>query len=186
MYLRALKSGGLMSLNNEELTQNAFDNQMNASIEDLFVDYKVPIYQFVYRYCQDEQLSHDIVQDTFIRFLKYQERYDDKKSSVKTYLFRKAYQLMINRLKRQSRFRRLLPFLYQQYRQPELPHEDKLTIQESLLKLPDKQRAVILLTYYHDQSQKEISKILAIPVGTVKSRLHAALKRLKFLMEGIE
>src|SRR5699024_4305278 len=101
MYLRALKSGGLMCLNNEELTHNAFENQMNASIEDLCVDYKVTIYQFVYRYCQGEQLNHDIVQDTFIRFFKYQERYDDKKSSVKTYLFR---------LKRQSRFRRLLPF----------------------------------------------------------------------------
>ncbi|MFD2212457.1 RNA polymerase sigma factor [Metabacillus endolithicus] len=153
------------------------------SIEELFVTYKPSIYQFVYRYCQDEQLSIDIVQDTFIRFHKYHETFDESKSSVKTFLFRMAYQIMINRLKRRNRFKKLLPFLYQQNDQHELPLEDKLTIQSAIQQLPDDQRAVILLTYYHDQTQKEISKILEIPIGTVKSRLHTSLKKLKVLLE---
>ncbi|WP_338029614.1 RNA polymerase sigma factor [Gracilibacillus alcaliphilus] len=153
------------------------------SIGKLFLMYKTPIYQFIYRYCQDEQLCLDIVQDTFIRFQKYQKHFDEEKSSIKTYLFRMAYQLMINRLKRRSRLEKLLPFLYMQSQQHTLSHEDKLTVQSAILQLPDEQRAVILLTYYHDMPQKDISEILDIPIGTVKSRLYTSLRKLKALLE---
>lgn len=153
------------------------------SLEELFITYKTPIYQFVYRYCQDEQLCFDLVQDTFVRFHKYQEHFDGKKSSIKTYLFRIAYQLMINRLKKRSRMKKILPFLYLQSQQQSLSYEDKLTVQAAIQQLPNEQRAVILLTYYHDLKQKDISEILGVPVGTVKSRLHASLKKLKKLLE---
>ncbi len=57
--------------------------------------------------------------------------------------------------------------------------DEKLTIQEAILQLSEKQRAVILLVYYHDLPQEEIAQILSIPLGTVKSRLHNAIKTLK-------
>lgn len=169
-----------MSLNNKSMS---IERQEELTTEELFVTYKKPIYQFVYRYCQDEQLSIDIVQDTFVRFHKYQADFDENKSSLKTFLFRMAYQLMINRLKRRSRMKKLLPFLYQQNEQHGLSLDDKLNIQAAIKELPDDQRVVILLTYYHDLTQKDISTILEIPIGTVKSRLHSSLKKLKVLLE---
>lgn len=181
MFLKGLKSGGPMSLNKETVVDGLAKEEL--SLEALFITYKMPIYQFVYRYCQDEQLSIDIVQDTFIRFHRYQERFDEKKSSMKTYLFRMAYQLMINRIKKQNRMKRLLPFLFQQTEQAEVSLDDKLTVQAAIGQLPSEQRAVILLTYFHDLKQKEIAGILEIPVGTVKSRLHTSLEKLKLLME---
>lgn len=51
------------------------------------------------------------------------------------------------------------------------------------MKVPEDQRAVLILYYYHDMQQKEIAQILGIPVGTVKSRLHAGMKKLKQLLE---
>lgn len=160
--------------------------QVKYSIEELFVTYKTPIYQFVYRYCQDEQLCLDLVQDTFIKFHKYQVHFDEKKSSIKTYLFRIAYQLMINRLKKDNRMKKILPFLYMNNQHQEPLFENKLTVQAAIQQLPDKQRAVIILTYYHDLTQKDISEILEIPIGTVKSRLDASLKKLKVLLEDNE
>jgi len=62
---------------------------------------------------------------------------------------------------------------------PRISADEKLTIQEAILRLPDKQRAVILLVYYHDLPQEEIAQILSIPLGTVKSRLHNAMRTLK-------
>lgn len=171
-----------MSLNKEVASMDT-EKRDKHSMEELFVTYKTPIYQFVYRYCQDEQLSFDLVQDTFVRFHKYQKHFDEKKSSIKTYLFRMAYQLMINRLKKRGRMKKILPFLYVQSQKKGLPFEDKLTIQTAIQQLPDEQRAVILLTYYHDLTQKDISETLGIPLGTVKSRLHASLKKLKVLLE---
>lgn len=171
-----------MSLNKGAASKET-EKWQAVSMEELFITYNKPIYQFIYRYCQDEQLCLDLVQDTFIRFQKYRARFDEEKSSMKTYLFRMAYQLMINRLKRRNRMEKILPFLYMQTQQQPLTYEDKLTVQAAILQLPHEQRAVILLTYYHDMTQKEIAEILDIPIGTVKSRLHASLKKLKGLLE---
>ncbi|MRU04757.1 sigma-70 family RNA polymerase sigma factor, partial [Bacillus anthracis] len=46
-------------------------------------------------------------------------------------------------------------------------------------KLPYKLKQVIILRYLHDYSQEEVAQILHIPIGTVKSRIHAALKKLR-------
>ena len=47
---------------------------------------------------------------------------------------------------------------------------------ELIHKLPYKLKQVIILRYLHDYSQEEVAEILHIPIGTVKSRIHAALK----------
>ncbi|WP_186576740.1 RNA polymerase sigma factor [Aquibacillus kalidii] len=156
-------------------------NQRNLEI--LFLEYRKPIYRFVYRFTQDEQLSVDIVQDTFIKFNKYQSNYDEKQSNIKTYLFRIAYQLMVNRIKRRERMKKILPFLNQQLFNSEVTTEDRLTIQWALKMLSKEQRVVIILMYYHDLTQQNISDILEIPLGTVKSRVHHGLLKLRQLME---
>lgn len=46
-------------------------------------------------------------------------------------------------------------------------------------KLPYKLKQVIILRYLHDYTQEEVAHILHIPIGTVKSRIHAALKKLR-------
>lgn len=57
--------------------------------------------------------------------------------------------------------------------------EAGLDLLDAIHQLPDAQRDVILLFYYNDRTFAEISEILQCPVGTVKSRLHQALKKLK-------
>lgn len=59
-----------------------------------------------------------------------------------------------------------------------------LDLQRCLLLLPDDQRAVLLLVALEDLSYAEVARILAIPVGTVMSRLSRARARLHALMEG--
>ncbi|PPA69472.1 hypothetical protein C4B60_16010 [Jeotgalibacillus proteolyticus] len=46
------------------------------------------------------------------------------------------------------------------------------------------ERAVILLFYYHDMTHKQMAEVLDIPIGTVKSRLHRAIQKLKEEWEG--
>ena len=85
---------------------------------------------------------------------------------------------MINKLNRRKRWQTLMPFLVP-IQKKTLQAEDTLVIQQAISNLPDKQRAVILLAFYEDLPQEDISLILDIPVGTVKSRLHHAIKALK-------
>jgi RNA polymerase sigma factor (sigma-70 family) len=55
----------------------------------------------------------------------------------------------------------------------------------SLMRLPPEQRAVLLLVALEDMSYEEAAKVLAIPLGTVMSRLSRARNRLRELMEGL-
>ena len=137
-----------------------------------------PLYCFLFRYTREEQLSIDIVQDTFERLQYIKQDFDQQKGTVKAFLFQIAYRLMINKLNRRKKWRTLFPFLVPTESR-RLSADEKLTVQEAILQLPEKQRAVILLVYYHDLPQEEIAQILSIPLGTVKSRLHNAIKTLK-------
>lgn len=57
--------------------------------------------------------------------------------------------------------------------------EAGLDLLAAVHRLPAAQRDVILLFYYRDMTFEEISRVLSCPVGTVKSRLHQSLKKLK-------
>ncbi|QKS73144.1 sigma-70 family RNA polymerase sigma factor [Paenalkalicoccus suaedae] len=144
----------------------------------LYEDMKGPLYSFLFRYTHEEQFSIDLVQETFERVKKYEGNYNQEKGSMKNYLFQVAYRLLITKLNRRKTFRRILPFLYTS-QEKTLDTADQMTVRDAVLALPDKQRAVIILTYYHDLTQVEIGSILEIPVGTVKSRLHKATATLK-------
>jgi len=52
-------------------------------------------------------------------------------------------------------------------------------VRESIARLPDALRQTLVLAYHQDLKYREIAEILKIPVGTVKSRLHAALEKLQ-------
>lgn len=137
-----------------------------------------PLYCFLYRYTCEEQLSLDTVHDTFEKLQKARADYDRQKGSVKSYVFQIAYRLMLNKLNRRKKWRTLLPFLIPAT-VSSISLDEKLAVQEAIDKLPEKQKAVVLLSYYDDLTQDEIAQILSIPIGTVKSRLHNAIKTLK-------
>jgi RNA polymerase sigma-70 factor (ECF subfamily) len=59
-----------------------------------------------------------------------------------------------------------------------------LDIQRCLLRLPEEQRAVLLLVSVEDLSYGEVARITGVPLGTVMSRLSRARSRLRELMEG--
>lgn len=142
-----------------------------------------PLYCFLFRYTTEEQLSIDTVQDAFVVLQKKKHLYQASSGTVKAYLFQIGYRLLMNKLNRRRKWRALLPFLVPVYTSV-LQQDDKMLIQQAIAQLPEKQRAVILLAYYEDLPQQAIAQILNIPVGTVKSRLHQAMKALKNQLEG--
>ncbi|MEK4129527.1 RNA polymerase sigma factor [Solibacillus sp. FSL W8-0474] len=166
-----------MTLTNEELMQQV----QTGNIEALGVLYErlhEPLYCFLFRYTKEEQISIDTVHDAFEILQKKHQQYNSSLGTVKSFLFQIAYRHLINKLNRRKRLQKLLPFLVPLPKKA-LHTDDKLMIQQAIAKLPDKQRAVILLAYYEDLPLEEISLILSIPTGTVKSRLHKAIQVLK-------
>lgn len=169
----------------EDELMTAYQNGDDRALEGIYTLLKQSLYSFIFRYTRDEQLSIDIVQDTFVKLQRYKHHYNPRNGKLKSYLFQIAYRLMITRLNRRKKWRSLLPFLTP-IQSEEFHHSERMTIREAIAKLPEIQRAVVLLFYYHDLPLEEIAKILEIPIGTVKSRLHTAIKRLKEELEGDE
>lgn len=160
-----------------------YQNGDEGALGHVYASFRKPLYAFVYRYSRDEQLSIDVVQDTFVKLQRYKMDFDPEKGKLKSYLFQIAYRLMVTKLNRRKKWRHLLPFLAPVPEKASHP-ADKIAVREAVSDLPDTQRAVIILFYYHDLPQEEVARILDIPVGTVKSRLHTAIRQLKHALEG--
>jgi RNA polymerase sigma-70 factor (sigma-E family) len=65
-------------------------------------------------------------------------------------------------------------------------HDDRLVLQRALLSLAPRQRAVIVLRYYEDLTEKQTADQLGIAVGTVKSQAREGLARLRLLVPDLE
>jgi RNA polymerase sigma-70 factor, ECF subfamily len=64
----------------------------------------------------------------------------------------------------------------------ELPAETDWELVQALQQLPEEQRITVVLRFFHDLTIPQTAQVMSVPDGTVKSRLHTALARLRSLM----
>jgi RNA polymerase sigma-70 factor (ECF subfamily) len=149
------------------------------------------LYKIAYSYFKDEDSASDAVQDAVVTAYKNINKLKDKdkfNSWITTILVNRCREIL----------RRNKVIVFQQYDANvidtkilnEAKHlsdyekvENKLYFINLLNKLDEKYRDVIRLKYFGDYTLAEISTILDIPLGTVKSRLNFAIKKLKKLLE---
>ncbi len=155
----------------------------------LFRRYQLPLYVYVFELVHHEQVSLDIVQETFINAVRHlgSLREDAKFGS---WLFGIAHQKCIQRWRKQGREDLLREEFTGAPPEFEEGPDDLLIRQEQeaefmklLQQLPPPQRSVLLLHYVEDFSLGEIAAVTATQPGTVKSRLHYARKALRKLVE---
>jgi RNA polymerase sigma-70 factor, ECF subfamily len=155
--------------------------------------YKNSVYQLSYRMLGNQQEAEDIAQEAFIRaFVNINSFNQDLKFS--TWLFRIATNLCIDRIRKKKPDYYLDAEVYGKegltmYSQipsntplPEAELESlelQETVQKEILKLPEKYRSAIVLKYVEELSLNEISEILDLPLGTVKTRIHRGREALR-------
>ena len=124
--------------------------------------------------------GEDLVQETYLRLWKYRREYKPT-AKLSTFLFLMARQVRIDALRRQTRRENREEKWIGEQPTSEGPkafgvRED---VRWALAKLSEPLRDVIELGVFQDLPYAEVAEILGIPVGTVKSRMHNALKELK-------
>lgn len=148
--------------------------------------YKNSVYQLSYRMLGNKQEAEDIAQEAFIRaYVNINSFNQDLKFS--TWLFRIATNLCIDRIRKKKPDYYLdaevfgtegLTMYSQIPANTPLPETEleslelQETVQKEILKLPEKYRSAIVLKYIEELSLNEISEILDLPLGTVKTRIH--------------
>jgi len=127
--------------------------------------------------------GEDLVQETYLRLWEYRDRYVPT-AKLSTFLFLIARQVRIDALRRvTNRERREESWGREQpdVAAPALPTRED--VRWAVSRLTDPLREVVELGVFQDLPYAEVSEILGIPVGTVKSRMSNALKKLKEIFD---
>jgi len=133
----------------------------------------------------DRQAAEDIVQETMLRAWQHPDS-RGLQAAPRAWLFTTAHRLVIDRWRRISVRPQEVADIQLQHVSVR-DHADTalsgLVVKEALSALTDKYRAVIVQVYLNGRTANETATVLDIPVGTVKSRLHNAVRALRAVLE---
>ncbi len=158
----------------------------DQAFTQLVETYQRPVYNLCYRMLGEPEAAEDAAQETFLRAFQHLGRYDPKRSFA-TWLLSIAAHYCIDRLRR----RRFSTFSIDEEDDDspafEIPdtdapnperesvrREEKEKLHGLLDSLDPRDRAAIVMRYWHDASEVEIAEALGLTVSAVKSRLHRA------------
>ncbi|MBC6975002.1 sigma-70 family RNA polymerase sigma factor [Bacillus sp. Xin] len=157
--------------------QEAYSELYDKTIQD--------VYKTVHFLIEEKIDVDDVVQEIYIQLYQSLSKYNPERPFRPWLLGLAIRQIHSYRRKRWMRLR-ILKKAEEQKKPIEFDFSsdivNKISNQKLIAlihKLPYKLKQVIILRYLHDYSQEEVANILHIPVGTVKSRIHAALKKLR-------
>jgi RNA polymerase sigma-70 factor (ECF subfamily) len=144
------------------------------------------VYRTALAITNDPEAAADLLQDVFLRMHRFAHRIDPQRPLI-PWLYRMTVNLAYSWIKRRNRWIRSLNEMAQWLSRARDPTPDQIAeqdenrqlIQRAIAALPVTQRIVVVLYYIGELTLKEISEILEIPVGTVKSRLHYGRRSLK-------
>lgn len=167
-----------------------------TELENCILLYGKDIYSFCKNLALHTQEADDLYQDTFLKATELAGSIDYEKNP-KSYLLSIALRIWKNKKRKYAWRNRIAGTLSlsEEISVPDngspdislegmaLQKEEVLLVRRAVNALPDKLRIPVLLFYMEEMSAAQISKILKIPEGTVKSRLYLARKRLKKELE---
>jgi RNA polymerase sigma-70 factor (ECF subfamily) len=148
------------------------------------------VYRTALGITNDREAAADLLQDVFLRINRFSHRIDPDRP-LEPWLYRVTANLTYTWLKRRSRWYRYLMELGDWLTRDRGPgplkqlemEEEVASLRKAVAALPPQQRTVVVLYYMNDVAVEDISRILEIPEGTVKSRLHYARRALRQRLE---
>lgn len=148
----------------------------------LFQMYEADIYRMAFVYMKNEEEALDIVQETAYRAFNKIESLKEP-AYFKTWLIKITISSSLNRLKK---LEKIVPMQNEYIDNMQAEQGDltvNLLLQQILEELTSEEKGIVLLKYYEGYTFQEIADSLQIPLGTVKSNLYRALKKLRVQIE---
>ncbi|HEX5164319.1 MAG TPA: sigma-70 family RNA polymerase sigma factor [Thermomicrobiales bacterium] len=150
----------------------------------LYERYATRVYRYARARTGSETAAEDILSETMLGALEALDRYNPRRGSFASWLFTIATRRIIDRQRRDSRFRTLLERAWE----PAGTQEDTLTtlvrsdeaarLRAKLAQLPDRDRELILLRYSAELTSAEIGQVAGMSAGAVRIRLMRLLDQL--------
>ncbi|MCB2108261.1 MAG: sigma-70 family RNA polymerase sigma factor [Rhodobacteraceae bacterium] len=151
----------------------------------LFEHYAPRIKSFLLRQGTDPAQAEDLAQETMMSVWRKAAMFDPAKASAGTWIFTIARNLRIDAIRKARRpeFDPEDPAFVPDAEKPadEVINADQMgcMVREAMAELPDEQALVVRMSFFEDKPHAEIAEQLRLPLGTVKSRLRLAMRRIK-------
>jgi len=166
-------------MNSDEALMLDFQRGSRVAFEELYARYQGPLYGFFRRRLDSSERAEDLAQETFLVVIRGASRYEPR-AQVRTYLYAIALKLLANERRKPRDIQ-----ADEVAASPEVgpAQETGLWVQEALERLDPSQREILMLREYEELTYTEISKLLRLPLNTVRSRLFRARMALKEKLE---
>ncbi len=170
---------------NEEELVSLLKSKDQSAFSYLYDNYSPVLFGIISKMISDRELAEDVLQEAFVKIWNNFSNYDSAKGRLFTWMLNITRNLTIDTIrsksfKNQSKIRddenAVSNFSDKKNAAESF---DALGIQKNLTLLKNDQREIIELAYFRGLTQDEISKLLDIPLGTVKTKMRAAIVELR-------
>lgn len=162
-----------------------------TALSELYRQYAGLVYGVAMRVLQNPTLAEEVLQDTFVKVWREPGKWNPDGGKLVNWLATVTRYTAIDRLRKEMRQPPLTPAPLDDIPHlaasvgniDELAWSDTHLLQSLMAQLPPPQLEVVQLAYWQGMTHTEISQKLELPLGTVKSRLQLALRRLRTLAD---
>jgi RNA polymerase sigma-70 factor (ECF subfamily) len=165
-----------------------------GALEALYARYGRACFGLARRILGDEQFAQDVVQEVFLTVWRDASRFDASRGGFSTWLLSMTHHKAVDSVRREETLRkRRTTSEALETRETDAPRvEDQVwsllrreRVREVLQTLPVVQREALTLAYFGGYTQREIAGLTSTPLGTVKTRMLAGMRRMKDSLDGL-
>ena len=162
----------------------------HAAFDELYGRYAGSAYGLAFHLTGQQVLAQDVVHDAFLALWRAPEAYDPARGPFRTFFLSLVHHRAVDTVRREERLRRrteraanLEPVRDEDVAEAVVDEsflsERRREVREALQTLPSEQRQVLEMAYFGGMTQARIADDLGIPIGTVKTRTLAAMRKLR-------
>lgn len=170
----------------------------DTALEALYDRYGRPAFALARRITGEQVFAEEVVQEVFLALWRDPEKYDPARGGFPSWLLATTHHKAVDAVRREETVRRRRATLaeeavrYTSATSDLPPVEDAAwsglrgeRVRKALGSLPEPQREALVLAYYAGYTQREIAERTNTPLGTVKTRMLAGMRRLRDLLDGV-
>ena len=153
----------------------------------LFDRYHAPLYNFYAKLTGDRTLSEDLVQEVFLRILKYRQSYQPG-TPFRAWIYQIARNARVDHYRKTAKHITYEP----EMSPPVMPKdaaqesEEAALLHRAMMQMPEEKREILILSRFQELKYEEIARLLGCELGTVKTRIHRAIQELRQVFRQLE
>ena len=178
----------------DKILMECISNGDKNALESLYSRYSRPVYSLSIHMLRDPTAAEEVTQDTFFNVWRRAGSYKPNRGKVTSWLFSIAHNRTIDELRKRRREYNRVQYDVDLSNRPTESRSDDPTeyvsiqfegtrLKSALMTLRPEQRDVVVLAYFGGLTHSEISRELDQPLGTVKTRMRLAMKKLREVLE---